>query len=247
MTISPPPCERITNLFLRSLSERSLRTLRPQLHPAVLPHGRILERVDGEIDDLYFVDRGLVSLVKTMCDGRAIEVGAVGIEGLTDATALFGVETAVLEAIVQIPGEAWRIGRKALLEAATNDRDLHRQLTRYMRFAIAQLAQNTACNRLHTIEERCARWLLICHDNAGSDEFPLTHEFLAMMLGVQRPGVTLAANILRRAGLIEYGRGRVRIVDRAGLEAVSCECWAETHRAIEELYGVEPERIRARS
>ncbi|HUB13678.1 MAG TPA: Crp/Fnr family transcriptional regulator [Acetobacteraceae bacterium] len=178
---------------------------------------------------MYFVDRGLISLVKTMEDGRSIEIGAIGIEGLTDPIALFGVDRVLLESVVQVPGTAFRASVEDISDAMRQDGAMADLMRRYLRFSFHQLAQTAACNRLHSLDERCCRWLLIAHDSARTDTFPLTHEFLAMMLGAQRAGVTIAANSLRRAGLIQYRHGLITITSRTGLEAVACECY----RAIE--------------
>jgi CRP-like cAMP-binding protein len=161
----------------------------------------------------------------------------VGIEGVTGVGVLFGVDTAVLETVVQIPGAAYRIGRAVAREAIAGSEALRGLLQRYAHFVIGQLAQTAACNRLHSLEERCCRWLLIAHDSARSDDFLLTHEFLAMMLGAQRPGVSLAASILQRAGLIRYTRGHVTIVDRPGLEAAACECYGAMRAQLRHFVG----------
>jgi cAMP-binding proteins - catabolite gene activator and regulatory subunit of cAMP-dependent protein kinases len=197
----------ITNRILLALPESTLGRLRSVLVPMVTEKGQILDRVDGPIEHMYFVNRGLVSVVKTMRDGRVVEIGTVGVEGVTDPNALFGVERAVLETMVQIPGTAFAIKRDHLRREMARDGILRAMMERYARFAYSQIAQTSACNQLHSIEERCARWLLIAHDSALSDTFTLTHEFLAMMLGVRRVGVTIVANGLKKAGLIDYVLG----------------------------------------
>jgi CRP-like cAMP-binding protein len=197
----------------------------------------LIDHVDAPIEYLYFVNRGLVSVVKTMQDGRTVEIGAVGIEGVTDANALFGLGTAVLETIVQVPGSALRIRLGTLRQEMENDDALRITMQGYARFAFGQLAQTAACNRLHSLEERCCRWLLIAHDSALADTFPLTHEFMAMMLGVRRSGVSIAASMLRKAGLIEYARGRITIKDRPGLEEASCECYGTLQTELDKLFG----------
>ncbi|HTZ80960.1 MAG TPA: Crp/Fnr family transcriptional regulator [Stellaceae bacterium] len=217
---------QIANRLLLSLSPSTLRRLAPALEPMHMKRGQVIDHVDGPIKHLYFVNRGVVSLVKTMRDGRTVEIEAVGIEGITDPNAMFGaIDTAILESIVQIPGTAFRIDRDVLRRELERDVDLRLMMQRYAHFVINQIIQTAACNRLHSLEERCCRWLLTAHDSAMADSFPLTHEFLAMMLGVQRAGVSIAAKLLHNAGLIRYRRGEVTIADRAGLEEAACECY----------------------
>lgn len=214
----------IANRFLLALPQSTLDRILPALEPVILSRGEIIGGVNRRIEHLYFINRGLVSLVKTMRDGRSVEIGAVGIEGVTNPSALCGNNWAVLETIVQVPGIALRIRVDPMREILRHDAALQSIMQHYVRFTLVQFAQTAACNRLHLLEQRCCRWLLIAHDSAGSDTFPLTHEFLAMMLGVQRAGVSTAANFLRRAGLISYTHGVVTITDRPGLKRVACEC-----------------------
>lgn len=220
-----PANGEITNRFLRALPQATLDRIRPALEPVELERGQIIGRANRRVEHLYFVNRGLVSLVKTMRDGRTVEIGAVGVEGLTDPNALFGIDRKVLEAVVQVPGVGLRTKVDTLREILRHDPALHALLQHYIRFTFVQFAQTAACNRLHLLEERCCRWLLLAHDSAGSDTFPLTHEFLAMMLGVQRAGVSAAANLLRQNGLINYTHGVITVTDRHGLERMACECY----------------------
>jgi CRP-like cAMP-binding protein len=226
---------RIANRLLLALPRTTLARLRPALHVAVLPRGQPMDRANGPIEHLYFVNRGFVSVIKTMRDGRSVEVGGVGIEGMTDPNSLFGINSAVLDTIVQIPGNAFRIQRELLKREMEADPALRQVIQNYASFAFGQLAQSAACNRLHSLEERCCRWLLIGHDSALSESFPLTHEFLAMMLGVQRAGVSIAARSLKQAGLIGYRRGQVTILDRSGLEDAACECYGSLRIMLEQL------------
>lgn len=226
----------IQNRVLASLDQKTFDRLKPYLQLVELVRGQTIDEIDGPIEDMYFVDRGLVSIVKTMSDGRVVEVGAAGTEGVTDAIALFGIDRAVLETIVQVPGRAYRIKRIVLMQEMERDAILRTMLRDYARFAIGQLARTAACNRLHALEGRSCRWLLIAHDNAGADSFELTQEFLAMMLGVQRSGVSIVANMLKRAELISYSHGRVTIIDRRGIENAACECYAEARRELERIF-----------
>jgi CRP-like cAMP-binding protein len=172
----PHERERVNNRILLALPAATLKLLRPALELLDMAKGQMIDHVDGPIRYMYFINRGLVSLVKRMKDGRAVEVGVVGIEGVTDPNALFGMEIAIIEAVVQIPGTAFRIRREQLALVMAGDHTLHGIMQKYMRFAFGQLAQTAGCNRLHSLEERCCRWLLICQDNALSDSFPIAHE-----------------------------------------------------------------------
>jgi CRP-like cAMP-binding protein len=198
--------EDIGNRLLLSLPKASLQRLEPALEFKTMTKGDVVNRVDRPVEHYYFVNRGLVSLVKIMQDGRSVEIGVVGIEGITSPHTVFGMNKAAIETIVQIPGSAFRIKRNDLMRLMAEDDFLRSTLEKYAHFAFGAIAQTAACNRLHLLEERCCRWLLICHDSARSDTFSLTHEFLAMMLGVQRSGVSVAANFLQKAGLIRYLR-----------------------------------------
>jgi CRP-like cAMP-binding protein len=226
----------IANRILLAIPKASLERIRPGLQLIETKRRQVIDHVDGPIEHMYFVNRGLVSVVKVMQDGRSVEIGAVGVEGITDPSALFGIDRAVMETMVQIPGTAFRIRREALRSQMVEDAALRSVMQGYARFAYAQLGQSAACNRLHSLEERCCRWLLTAHDSALSDSFPLTHEYLAMMLGSQRPSVSITAHILKRAGLIDYNREVVTILDRDGLEENACECYASLRRQIDELF-----------
>jgi CRP-like cAMP-binding protein len=192
----------------------------------VMRRGEIYENEKAMIDDFYFVERGMISLVKSMRDGRTVEIGTVGHEGVADPTGIFDSQRAILESVVQIPGTALRIPREKLKRAMAQSPEIMEMMQRYASVALSQFAQTAACNCLHTIEQRCCRWLLIAGDTALEDTFPLTHEFLAMMLGVQRSSVSLAAAGLQRRKIITYKRGVVTILDRPALEAAACECYA---------------------
>lgn len=228
----------VNNRILLALSEASFAAIRPELELVPLKKHWIIHDALAHVEFAYFVNQGLISLVKAMQDGRTVEIGAVGVEGVTDPGALFGMNKAALDMLVQVPGSAWRIKLGALRQQMENDARLREILEGYDRFSIRQLAQTAACNRLHTLAERCARWLLIAHDSALSDSFPLTHEFLSMMLGARRSGVSIAAHTLKAAGLIDYSRGVVTIIDRPGLEEATCECYGTIQAELDELFPV---------
>lgn len=231
------PSITINNKILKSLPQASLELVLPALQFVELHAGANIDHVDGPIDKMFLINQGIVSLVKVMRDGRSVEVGAVGIEGVTDSFALFGIDRAVVDSMVQIPGMGFSISREYLRHLMKKDHVLERVMQQYSRFAYGQLAQTAACNRLHTLEERACRWILTSHDSALTDAFPLTHEFLGMMLGAPRSSVSLVAKVLQRAGFIEYKRGMMKILNRRGLEDAACECYFENIAEMKRCFG----------
>ena len=225
----------INNRLLLALPPATLDRILKVSEPVSLVRGQRIDQVDQPIKYIHFINRGLVCIFKTLEDGRTAEIGAIGIEGVTNLLPLVGIEKAVLETMVQIPGTALRIRRDALMHEMENDNSLRLLMQQYVRFSLCELSRHIACNRLHHIDQRCCRWLLIAHDYALSDEFPLTHEFLAMMLGYQRAGVSIAMSSLAKAGLIEHKRGKVTITNRPGLEAAACECYREMQTELDEF------------
>jgi CRP-like cAMP-binding protein len=189
---------------------------------------------------VYFPTDGFISLV-TLIDGRSgLEVGMVGREGMLGAQVVLGVLAAPLRALVQGPGSAWRIGATALRREVAGSAALQRIVDRYLYVLMAQLAGSASCLHYHLIDQRLARWLLMSHDRAHCDSFHVTHEFLAYMLGVRRVGITMAAGALQRRGLISYHRGELTVLDRAGLEAAACGCYATDLRTYAELLQGKP-------
>ena len=224
--------------MLRSLPRATFERIFPALELINTAQRQVLDHIDRPIEYVYFVNRGLVSFVRTMRDGRTVGIGARGIEGVINSNALISsMDKAIVDYVVQIPGTAFRIRTNILRAEMARDDALREMMLKFARFSIGQLAQDAACNRLHSIKERCCRWLLTAHDSALSETFPLTHEFLAMMLGVQRGGVSIAASCLQKAGLIQYTRGRVTIRNRSGLENGACECYGATRAELENLSG----------
>jgi CRP-like cAMP-binding protein len=228
--------EDVANRILLALPQASLERIAPHLEPVDLVAGQPLYYPEKPIRHLYFINRGLVSLVTTMRDGRSVATGAIGIEGITGPDPLFGITNALLECTVQIPGTALRITPDVLRREMAESEAVRELLQRFVQTIVTQLAQTAACNRLHTIPERCCRWLLIAHDSARSDSFSLTHEFLAMILGVQRAGISIGAHNLQQAGLIHYRRGRITITNRQGLEAAACECYEKIRAQYDQLF-----------
>ena len=179
---------------------------------------------------VYFPVDGFVSLIATVDDHPGVEVGMVGREGMLGVQLALGVATQPLHAVVQGAGRAWRLDAAAFVEELAAGTALRQTLARYLAVLMQQLANSAACQRFHQIEERLARWLLMTQDRSHADEFHITHEFLAYMLGVRRVGVTQAAGALQRKGLLAYHRGAVRVLDRGGLEAAACSCYADDQR-----------------
>ncbi len=215
----------IANLMLLSVPEHEFLTLRPSLEPIDLPRYKVLYEQGEKIEHAYFLNAGMISLVVIANDGRSVEVGICGREGVVGMPLAFGFESAPTRAIVQLPGEGLRMSSDALSETLRNCPALRRMIERYVLTQQMQVAQTAACNRLHDMEQRLARWLLMCQDTVDSGSLPLTHEFIAQMLGTGRPTVTIAAGVLERAGLIENTRGSVKILNRKRLEDAACECY----------------------
>jgi CRP-like cAMP-binding protein len=191
----------------------------------------------GPVDAVFFVETGMVSLIVTLEGGEQVEAGIAGPEGLIGLPLVYGNSHAITDSRVQMEGTALRIGAAALRAEMDRSAAFRGLLLRYALAFHAQVTLTAACNARHAIEHRLARWLLTAHDRAGADEFTITHEFLSLMLGVRRPGVTIAAGMLQKAGLIHYVRGRMEITDRLGLEAASCECYHTVRHEFARLLG----------
>lgn len=224
-----PRDRRFRNRVLSALPAAELEHLGPHLKEIPLPLGQALEEAGSAVQHVYFIEQGVGSVLTAMSDGRAVEVRMVGREGIIGLAFLMGAEILPQQIIVQVPGSAMRISA-AFCKAEFDAREtLRRIVLRLVSAALAMTSQNAACNRLHSVEQRCARWLLEASNRIGSDTMPMTQEFLAALLGVRRVGVTETASELRRSGLIDYRRGRLTIVDRDGLEAHACECYLVDH------------------
>jgi CRP-like cAMP-binding protein len=227
----------IRNGLLAALPPEDLARLRPGLQRVELPFEQHLFPADGAVEAALFVETGMVSLIATLEDGEQVEVGVVGREGLVGLPLVFDDDRSLVEARVQMEGTALRMDRAALRDGMGESAALRGLLGRYALALNVQVSLTAACNALHVIEQRLARWLLIAHDRADDDEFPMTHDFLSMMLGVRRPGLSVAAGVLQKAGLIQYARGRMAVTDRPGLEAASCECYHAARREFARLLG----------
>jgi CRP-like cAMP-binding protein len=226
-----------SNRVLNALTRSEFEHLSEHLERVNLKGAEVLCHPEETITHVYFPNRGTVSLVSVFEEGGMVEVGMVGNEGMFGVCVFLGSLTTPLLAQVQIPGDGYRMRADVLKREFAKGGLLQDMLLRYTQAFITQVAQTAACNRAHPIEGRLAKWLLMCEDRANSKDLELTHEFIAEMLGVRRAGVTEAACQLRDAGLINYRRGRVTILDRAGLEAESCECYPLMKREFDRLVG----------
>lgn len=213
------------NKLLTALPREEFQRFAPHLEFTSLSFKQIIYAPNQPIDYVYFLNNGVVSIVTITEEGETVEAATIGNEGMVGISVLLGVEQVSLQAIAHVAGDGWRMRADIFKREVTPDTLLYSLLLRYTQALINQLSQTVACNRLHSVEERCCRWLLLCHDRVGENEFFLTQELLSQMLGVRRASVSVVAAILQKAGFISYSRGRVRILDRYGLEAASCECY----------------------
>jgi CRP-like cAMP-binding protein len=217
------------NIILRELPPLDREMITSQAEwVSVAAKERVWEP-DEPIKKVFFPETAVISLV-TLLDAGSIEAITIGNDGFVGLPVFHGPGSTVTRAGCQMPGRAWRLSSEQFMKICGKSAPLRRALNRYSQLVIETISQSAACNRVHVIEERCARWLLMSHDRVGSNEIPLTQEFLAQMLGVRRPGVTVAIGILERAGLVSRGRRRITVTDRRGLEAASCECYGAVKR-----------------
>lgn len=231
-SVEPPS----TNQLLASLPHDEYDRIAPHLKRVPMRVGEVLYRQDAPLDSVYFPSGGACALVKPTEDGHTTEIAVIGAEGAIGASVFCGLSRAPCDIMVQLDGPYADVLPQALFaDDPERLRTLHSRMTRYTHALLLQMMQGTACNSLHSAQKRCARWLLATHDRAGQDEFRFTHEFAAAMLGLRRPTVTLIAGTLQTAGLIEHHRGRVKIVNRAGLEAAACECYRATKSTLTRL------------
>ncbi len=230
------------NRLLGLLSSRDYQRLQPHLRRVPLGYRQSLYRARQRLGFVYFIESGVGSLVNTMANGQAAEVGTIGNEGVVGLPLLLAEDRAPTSVYVQVPGTGLRMTAARFSAELAKSASMRAVMLRYAHALFNQVAQSAACNHFHTLQQRCCRWMLMTHDRMQSDEFLLTQEFLAMMLGVQRTGVSAAAGALQRAGLIRYSRGIVTILDRQGLGARACECYDLSRREFDHLLGGSPRR-----
>ena len=207
----------------------------PYMERVTLKTRDLVFDINEPIRYVYFVNHGVVSVVSVMSDGNAVETATIGFEGMVGMPVFHRTDRTVAQAFCQVPGDALRMSADAFRAAVEDAPALTTILHRYAQALFTQVAQSSACNRLHTARQRCARWLLQTHDRAGSDEFALTQDFLAQMLGVRRATVSEVAARLQDVGLIRYVYGRIAIVDRPALEEAACECYSIIRREYDRL------------
>lgn len=233
-----PGGEPRQNRLLAALPEPVYRGCLAAGGPVYLEQHQPLIEQGQPITAVYFPYGAVASLLIPMADGSAVEAATVGNEGMVGLPVFLGAGSLPMTAVTQVPGRALRLGVAVFRERLTAaDGPLHAVLARYAQTMFTQLAQNVACNRLHRVEQRCARWLLMTADRVDRNEFPLTQEFLAEMLGVRRASVSETASRLAQRGLIRYARGVITILDRAGLEQASCECYGVIAGVLDRMLG----------
>ena len=224
------------NKILATLHDPAAPGFFPRLGRVSLTRGEVVYEAESRIEYVYFPETAVFSMLSTMRDGRTVEVGPVGDEGVVGLRIFLGAETSPDRVIVHVAGSAMRLPADALKEALSDGRGaLHEKLLRYTQMLLAMTGRSVCCHKLHNLKQQLARWLLTMGDYTG-DEMRLTHELISLTLGVRRPGVTEAAQDFKEAGVIDYQRGGIRIVDREGLEAIACECYGVIKREYDRLY-----------
>jgi CRP-like cAMP-binding protein len=225
------------NRLLRALPAEEYARLLLHLTPVRLDFKQVLVEPDVPIGDIYFVREGVGSMIAVEQDGEPIEVGTIGPEGFVGLPVLLSTDAMPYRVFMQVEGHGWRLAADAFRQIVDERPAVRHLLLRYAQYFTTQVSQSVACNRLHTLDERCARWLLMTHDRVEGDRFELTQEFLSYMLGVRRAGVTVAMGTLQAAKILHYARGRIEILDRARLEEASCGCYHITRTALQRLLG----------
>jgi CRP-like cAMP-binding protein len=225
------------NRLLGRLPADDYKRLLPRLQLIPLEFKQILYEARAPFDYAYFPSRGVISSLAVMEDGKAIEVATVGDEGMVGLPLVVGAKTAANRVMVQVPGEALRMPEGVLREEANRDSALRRLLILYHSAFLVQVSQAVACNGLHSIHQRCCRWLLMTQDRAHSNVFPMTHELLAELLGVRRSSVSEVLQLIQEEELIRYSRGKFTVLDREGLKVGCCECYRRINEEFERLFG----------
>ena len=229
--------KKVENRILAALPQEEYERLLPKMEKIFLEYHKPLFEPDQRIEHVYFPNSGVVSLLNVMENGESAEVGLVGYEGIVGLPVFLDVDSVSSLAIVQIEGEGMRMKTEDFREEANRHAPLHRLLQRYTQALLMQVSQSAACNRFHSVEERFCRWILMSHERARKDTFPMTQEFVSQMLGVRRPTVSVVAGMLQKADLVRYSRGKMTVLDRKGLEAGSCECYKIVQKDFDRLIG----------
>jgi CRP-like cAMP-binding protein len=220
------------NRLLGGMSQADIEQFFSHLDPVPLAMRQIIYAVGAPLEHVYFIEQGIASIVTMMTDGESIESGMIGLEGIVGMPVLFGNTVSGQQVVVQAPGSALRMGTAECVAAFDQSTNVRRVIMRFAGILLNVATQTAACNRLHSVKQRTARWLLMMHDRLRTDEMPLTQEFLSTMLAVSRTGVTEAAGELQRSRLIRHGRGLVTILDHDGLATAACECYRNHDRLL---------------
>ncbi|WP_298908265.1 Crp/Fnr family transcriptional regulator [uncultured Nostoc sp.] len=234
--------QQLSNKLLAALPASDYQRLVPHLKFVSLEVPQMLYQAGEPITHVYFADKSMVSIVTTMEDGSTAEVGIVSNEGMVGIPVILGNKATTTTSFVQISGAGMQMNADVFRAEFNRGGAIQTLLLRYVQAIYSELSQTAACNRLHTLEERLARWLLTVSERLESEDFPLTQEFIAQMLGVRRSGVTVAASTLSRAGMISYHRGHINILNREDLEATSCECYRVIQNEFARLLGMMPSK-----
>jgi CRP-like cAMP-binding protein len=237
MSLTTNGKDALGNHLLAALPGEEFERLRPNLLPVSLDLGKVIYESGEQMDYVYFPTTSHISLLYTMIDGSTAEMGLVGQEGIVGIALFMGGETTPNRAMVQGGGAAFRMKSKVMLDEFKRGGEFQHLLLRYTQALITQISQTAVCNRLHSVEQRLCRWLLMTHDLAQTDELQMTHEFISNMLGVRREGVTMAAHRLQEMGMISYVRGHIRILDREQLLSHVCECYQVVKKEHNRLLG----------
>lgn len=236
MSASSPSSDSAENRILAALHQSEYQRFFSQLEPVSLAQGEVIYEPETKVEYVYFPETAIFSMLATMSDGATVEVGPVGREGMLGLRVFLGDGTSRYRVIVHVAGSAMRLKADLLREELRAGQSIVPQLLlRYTQMLLAMTGQSVACNKLHTIEQQLARWLLLMHDYVNG-ELLLTHELISLTLGVRRASVSDAAHDFKEAGLINYQRGDIHILDRQGMEAVACECYAEVKEEYDRLF-----------
>jgi CRP-like cAMP-binding protein len=230
------------NLFLDTLPNETAEQFLPLLTRVALPRHRVLAEPGVEFEHVFFPIRSIISTVTRMSDGSSVEVGIAGQEGFSGMALAFGSRISPHLTVVQIPDSGYCMSAAVFSQRIRDDAGLQERVMAYGQYVFTAATQYAACNRLHPVDERYARWLLMADDRVGADEFSLTQEFSAQMLGVRRASVTVVAGMMSQAGLISYRRGHITVCDREKLEAASCECYGVVNDELSRLMGYDLRR-----
>jgi len=228
------------NRILAALPAAEIKLIGDKLHRVELALGQSLHRAGEPIEQVFFVESGFISALTMLSEGQPLEIGLIGAEGVAGVSVVLGATKAYSETMCQTPGAAYRIATPALKEVVAHAPHLRDLLLRYTHVFHVQVAQTAACNAHHELGQRLARWLLAAHDRSGVAELSLTQDLIAVMLGVRRSTVSIAASTLQKAGVIRYQHGRITILDRVGLENAACECYEAVASEYRALFGEHP-------